>query len=358
MPTVDELRDAAAGVEEALYQWESSGYSDDAALQRAVNLHMKLAPVFLAIYGNVPLLVTQYPPYIILRRERDHIAQAVGALEGGLITQALLDQHSGPQAEMASNTPLDDLMAEGKAFTYESFSTKGRYGYPNELSTDWTSWTARVEEVVRPLLRTESTIRATLDEGLKWDYFGNDKEHFERGRSLIVGAVAAARDLFRSGQLAVPTMNLGSPVSERVFVVHGHDEVSKATVEQFLTEQGLTPVVLHRQPDRGMTVIEKFEQYADVGFAIILLTPDEVAFRAHTEDPTKDDGSLRARPNVLFEFGYFVGRLGRSRVCCLYTGDVELPSDVSGFLYKKFYRSVDEVFYELLKELRAAGYEI
>lgn len=363
MATVEELRAAAAGVEDALGRWESSNYSDDAALQEAVTLHMKLAPVFLAIYRNVPLLVTQYPPYIILKRERDHLAQVKGALDGGLITQEYLDRDSAQPIEEGAGdvkpaTSLDDLLTEGRAFTYESFSTKGQHGYPNELSTGWISWTARVEEAVRPLLRPESTVYAQLDEGLNWTYLGNDEEHFQRGRSLILGAIAAVRDLLSSGALTVPQIRPVSPISERVFVVHGHDDVSKSRVEQFLNEQGLTPIVLHRQPDKGMTVIEKFEQYADVGFAIILLTPDDIAFPAETDKLNKDDGKLRARPNVLFEFGYFVGRLGRSRVCCLYTGDVELPSDVSGLLYKEFNRSVDEVFYELLKELRAAGYEI
>jgi hypothetical protein len=223
---------------------------------------------------------------------------------------------------------------------------------------DWASWTARVETAVLPLLRSGSTQHSALVEGLSWPYFGYGEESFLRGRSLILGAIAAARDLADSGQLGLPSLDPVSPISERVFVVHGHDDLAKSAVEQFLIEQGLVPVVLHRQPDQGMTVIEKFEQYADVGFAIVLLTPDDIAFPATTDDLTRDSGTLRARPNVLFEFGYFVGRLGRDRVCCLYTGGVDLPSDLAGLLYKQYVRAPDEVFYELLKELRAAGYEI
>ena len=66
----------------------------------------------------------------------------------------------------------------------------------------------------------------------------------------------------------------------------------------------------------------------------------------------------RARPNVIFEFGYFVGRLGRNRVCCLYKGGVELPSDLSGLLYKKNDTTVDAQAYDIMKELRAAGYQV
>lgn len=150
------------------------------------------------------------------------------------------------------------------------------------------------------------------------------------------------------------------PRSRRVFVVHGHDEVAKTSLEVFLHENGLEPVVLHRQADEGLTVIEKFEKHSDVGYAFILLTPDEVAYLAADEAKPDDQRKKerRARPNVIFEFGYFVGKLGRSRVCCLYTGAVTLPSDVNGIIYKKYENSIDEVAYSILKDLRASGYGV
>lgn len=154
----------------------------------------------------------------------------------------------------------------------------------------------------------------------------------------------------------VPSRNM----SNRVFVVHGHDEVSKTNLEVFLREIGLEPVVLHRQADEGMTIIEKFEKHSDVGYAFILLTPDEIAYLAadEKEPETRRRKERRARPNVIFEFGYFVGKLGRSRVCCLYTGEVALPSDISGMIYKKFNSSVEEVAYGIIKDLKAQGYTV
>jgi predicted nucleotide-binding protein len=62
--------------------------------------------------------------------------------------------------------------------------------------------------------------------------------------------------------------------------------------------------------------------------------------------------------NVIFEFGYFVGSLGRSRVCCLYKGDVVLPSDLNGLVYKKIEGSFDSQAFSIIKELKAAGYQI
>lgn len=148
--------------------------------------------------------------------------------------------------------------------------------------------------------------------------------------------------------------------TKKVFIVHGHDEVAKTSLEVFLHEIGLEPVVLHRQADEGLTVIEKFEKHSDVGYAFILLTPDEIAY-IKSEQGKQDDErkkEFRARPNVIFEFGYFVGKLGRSRVCCLYTGEVSLPSDVDGMIYKKFTSNIEEVAYSIIKDLKASGYAI
>ena len=107
-----------------------------------------------------------------------------------------------------------------------------------------------------------------------------------------------------------------------------------------------------------MTIIEKFEKHSDVGYAFILLTPDEVAYLAAEASKPDDERrkEFRSRPNVIFEFGYFVGKLGRSRVCCLHTGDVSLPSDIQGMIYKNFRNGIDEVAYSILKDLKAAGH--
>lgn len=149
-------------------------------------------------------------------------------------------------------------------------------------------------------------------------------------------------------------------LSNRVFVVHGHDQGAKTDLETFLTGIGLEPVVLHRQPDQGRTLIEKFEHHSDVGFAFILLTPDDVAYKA-SEDTLPDASrkkEFRSRPNVIFEFGYFVGRLGRGRVCCLIKGDVAKPSDIDGLVYKPFSESIEAIGFSIIKELKSAGYTI
>jgi predicted nucleotide-binding protein len=118
--------------------------------------------------------------------------------------------------------------------------------------------------------------------------------------------------------------------TKRVFVVHGHDEAAKEATARFLEKLGLQPVILHEQASGGRTIIEKFEIYSgDVCFAVILLTPDDVG----AAEGAADKLCHRARQNVVLELGYFMGRLTRNRVCALYKGGVELPSDIQGVIY-------------------------
>ena len=148
-----------------------------------------------------------------------------------------------------------------------------------------------------------------------------------------------------------------SSSSKKVFVVHGHDHELKNDTDVFLRNLNLEPIILHRQPDEGLTIIEKFEQHSNVSFAIILLTPDDVGFKVDKLEIQEDEREVeyRARQNVIFEFGYFVGKLGRGNVCCIYKENVSLPSDISGLIYKKVNNSIEEVGYNLIQEFKNAG---
>ena len=140
--------------------------------------------------------------------------------------------------------------------------------------------------------------------------------------------------------------------TDEVFIVHGRDNEAKETVARFLTRLDLTPVILHEQPNQGRTIIEKFEQHAQVGFALALLTPDDVGALRDNSNDLKP----RARQNVVFELGYFLGRLGRKRVCALTKGNVELPSDYDGVIYI----SLDDGGWKmnLIRELKNVGFDV
>ena len=120
---------------------------------------------------------------------------------------------------------------------------------------------------------------------------------------------------------------LMTSLSNKVFIVHGHDEGARETVARFLGNIGFDPIILHEQANRGRTVIEKVEANGDVGFVVVLLTPDDTGCaNGGVPEP-------RARQNVLLELGYFLGRLGREKVCALKRGNVEIPSDFAGVVW-------------------------
>jgi predicted nucleotide-binding protein len=143
------------------------------------------------------------------------------------------------------------------------------------------------------------------------------------------------------------------PANTKIFIVHGRDEGPKNTVARFVSQLGLTPIILHEQPSEGRTLSEKLERHGDVGFAIVLLTPEDVGKKKDDKGKGKD----RARQNVILELGYFWGRLGRERVCALVDGDVEKPSDYDGVIYVAL-DSAGAWQLTLAKELRAVGYKV
>ena len=139
---------------------------------------------------------------------------------------------------------------------------------------------------------------------------------------------------------------------ERVFVVHGHDDAPREMVARFISKLGLEPVILHEQPNLGMTVIEKLNANGNVGYAVVLLTPDDIG-RGKSESSEHP----RARQNVILELGYFLGRLGRDRVVALLKDSIEIPSDYMGVVYVDF-DSAGAWRQKLGRELQSVGYEI
>lgn len=157
-------------------------------------------------------------------------------------------------------------------------------------------------------------------------------------------------DAVETAPVKVP-VQIASPSSQKVFIVHGHDEGARQTVARFIERIGFEAIILSEQANQGRTVIEKIEAHGDVGFAVVLLTPDDVG--------GKDVNSLRprARQNVLLELGYFIALLGRERVCTLAKGDLEIPTDFAGVVWEPLddggaWKAA------LARELKASGYPI
>ena len=187
--------------------------------------------------------------------------------------------------------------------------------------------------------------RATkLDHGPVFMSFGHGDEDPEEERRkvsqyLSEGKHEAITLLTRTAAFLQEEIEDASPTeavpkassnnSQKVFVVHGHDEAVLENVARWLERIGLEAIILREQPDRGLTIIEKFESCAsEVGFAVVLLTPDDTGGSAKSAEVAS-----RVRQNVIFELGYFARKLGRGRSCLLRKGDVEIPSDLYGVIY-------------------------
>ena len=160
--------------------------------------------------------------------------------------------------------------------------------------------------------------------------------------------------------VVTPEASANEVSKTKVFIVHGHDEAMKNDVARFLLTHELKPIVLHRQLNKGDTVIAKLEREAeDVGYAIVLLSPDDVGCTVKEFEKLKDERKmkLRARQNVILECGFFFARLRRENVCLLYREGVELPADMDGLVYEEYDGDIDKNAYKLLKELKDAGLE-
>ena len=150
----------------------------------------------------------------------------------------------------------------------------------------------------------------------------------KNARKILEGFIEQL-EIFEGGEQTKNIPHSESLDLKQIFIVHGHDDALREAVARFIESLELNPVILHEKPNAGRTVIEKLEGHSDVGFAVILLTSDDVG--ASKEDQQNLKG--RARQNVILELGYFFGKLGRGRVCALYKENVEIPSDIHGVLY-------------------------
>jgi len=142
--------------------------------------------------------------------------------------------------------------------------------------------------------------------------------------------------------------------SNKIFVVHGQDNEMKTDVTQTLQKLDLDPIILHEKPNNGRSIIEKISDYAHVSFAVVLVSPDDLAY---PEEKTPDEDKHRAGQNVIFELGYFLGRLGKQNVIAIYRKkkDFEIPNDYNGVLWIEYKSGW---YFKLIRELQALNFEV
>jgi predicted nucleotide-binding protein len=185
--------------------------------------------------------------------------------------------------------------------------------------------------------------------------FQGDPEETETLRQALI-EVEGRGTVARSASRATPQK--ANTANNKVFVVYGHDEKARHELDAMLRRWGLEPLILDQLPSKGQTIIEKLEEYtSDVGFGVVLATPDDQGHRRDRED----EKSYRARQNVVLELGMLLTKLGREKVAVLLKDQekMERPSDIQGLIYIPFKDNLQKDAGALLaKEMAAQGYSI
>lgn len=261
--------------------------------------------------------------------------------------------------------PRQEAAARIQAQIDKGLLIRDGYIYSQEsLDKSWaeeSKWSKYNSELLARLFDSPSLAQEYDSEGI---YFGEELlseriknfKIYTNERINRLESILERLDLIPEAgvRLAEAASSKSSSASSRdIFIVHGHDEAARETVARFIDKLGLNPIILHEKPNAGRTIIEKFERNANVSFAVVLLTPDDVGYPK--DHP--DQASPRARQNVIFELGYFLGRLDRAKVCALHKGNVEILSDYHGVIYISM-DSGGAWKILLAKEIREAGIEI
>lgn len=253
-------------------------------------------------------------------------------------------------------------MSDKKQHTLESLSAKGRRLLhvahdPSGTHSEFEYWDSAVAQWLDD--KFPNSGRSAQWSSLSTSPLVSDGKYYDFPNSWAAFRVAVQQRLSWLGDLG-PAMRAKkqkqekktaktSITSNRVFIVHGHNDAAREKVARFLEKLELEVTILHEQPNKGRTIIEKFTDYSDVAYAVVLLTADDIG---NVKDTPKESLNPRARQNVIFELGYFLGKLGRERVCALYEEGVEVLTDYSGVLYITL--DANEAWrLQLVKELKA-----
>lgn len=261
------------------------------------------------------------------------------------------------------NTVLDERITLGKELYSRIIQTQSEF---TENKEDYYSWDDYNSEYLKYAFNKENNEYKESYDNVDDIYFMSGRqqspaEELKEFKNDIndklsnLKKLRAKTDLLKTNLVDSNIFNKSSITLDKsqVFIVHGHDEVAKSKTARFIEKLGFEAIILHEQASSSKTIIEKIEEYSNVGFGIILYTPCDIGGK-QIENPNLKS---RARQNVIFEHGFLIGKIGRSNVCALVKGEIETPNDISGVVYVTM-DEADAWRYTIAKELKKAGYEI
>ncbi len=209
------------------------------------------------------------------------------------------------------------------------------------------------ENADKLVLPNQETIATCKDKKFVMDSIGKGKV---KGAYLYTEKFLTPTDKKSVASGLSSTVGASVNMRRRIFVIHGSDEDMKQATIGALGKLGLAPVLMREQPSQGRKIVEKFADYTDVSFAVVLLSPDDFTY-AKNDQPAKR--KLRPAQDVVFELGFFLGRLGKDHVLVFYREfeNFEVPTDFEGVRFTAF-DDRDSWKLSLIRELTACGYSV
>jgi len=262
------------------------------------------------------------------------------------------------------NKVLDERIASGEELFIRPIQTQADFAKNKE---DYYSWSDYNSEYLKQAFNKENNEYKKSYDDVGSFFFGSlggqksPAQELKEFKDKINNKVSnlkklrAKTDLLKTSLATSIVYNKGTIELDKsqVFIVHGHDDVAKTKTARFVEKLGFEAIILHEQASSSKTIIEKIEEYSNVGFGIILYTPCDIGGKQIVNPDLKS----RARQNVVFEHGFLIGKIGRSNVCALVKGDIETPNDISGVVYVPM-DEADAWRYTIARELKRAGYDI
>lgn len=246
------------------------------------------------------------------------------------------------------NEKINQLIAEAKIHSFEKNCYINEYGTFSRPNPDFQAWIGECEDFLLTNYGEDSAPWRIFKQFDRRNLDGEYSDTVEREKEIIVSSLKVCLRIPSKIKRKAPIVTKELDLS-RVFIVHGHDELLKTEVARFIEKLKLKPIILHEQASSGKTIIEKIEEYSNVGFGIVLYTPCDIG------GTNEKDLQSRARQNVVFEHGFLIAKIGRNNVCALVKGKIEKPNDLSGVVYIP---TENDWKLSLAKEMRSSGYEI
>ncbi|MFT5761275.1 MAG: putative nucleotide-binding protein [Polaribacter sp.] len=249
---------------------------------------------------------------------------------------------------------INELIKEAEKYTFDicSYYQSEHDCHYSKSTPEMQAWAAECEDFILSNYGKNSSPWRIFAKFNRDKLDGNYDYTFEEEKGYIISALTSCLRIKPKTNTkefnSKPELDLS-----KVFIVHGHDDEAKSKTARFVEKLGFEAIILHEQASSSKTIIEKIEEYSNVGFGIILYTPCDVGAKQNKNIDLKP----RARQNVVFEHGFLIGKIGRSNVCALVKGDVETPNDISGVVYVSMDKS-DSWKYAIAKEMKKANYDV